>query len=97
MSPEQVYTLIAAVLGFAGSLILGWQTNGLFKEIALAIKAIETNAISTSELLVGSSKRIPIFIGLPERIKKVERTDWLLTGFAALALSAFFWGMTVFV
>ena len=97
MSPEQVYTLLAAVFGFAGSVILGWQANGLFKEIALAIKATETNTISTSEALVDSSKPITLFFGIPERIKKVERTDWLLTGFAFLAFSAFLWGMTVFV
>lgn len=70
MSPEELYTLIAAVSGFAASVILGWQTSVLFKEVA---------------------------VELPKQTKNIERTDLLITGFALLAASAFFWKMTEFV
>ena len=97
MTASDICTIIAAASGFAGSIILALQADGLFKAIANAIRFLEENDKALGMALVNPRQDIILSTKISQQIKNVERTGWLRFGFLLLAVSAFFWALTIFV
>jgi hypothetical protein len=93
MTTTQTFSLLAALIGLAGSAILAFSLNRVLSETRLALDMVATSIES-----IASGGDVYVFTGLDTRLKDASRisNSWVRAGLYCLVASAALTALSLF-